>query len=107
MNGFLNSEQLDAYLQLAQMSRPDRRKRLYARTVNGEDGFLPPGLLFGLLFAWYLDNRFAPYFDTPSFSFGPAGGNHHSIDEYVEISSLMRVTKTLAVFAAEWCGLTD
>jgi acetylornithine deacetylase len=54
-----------------------------------------------------LDNRFAPYFDTPSFSFGPAGGNHHSIDEYVEIPSLMRVTKTLAVFAAEWCGLTD
>jgi len=51
-----------------------------------------------------LDNRFAPYFDTPSFSFGPAGGNHHSIDEYVEIPSLLRVTKMLAVFAVEWCG---
>lgn len=63
LNGFLSSDQLDAYLQLAQMSRPDRRKRLYARTVNGEDGFLPPGLLFGLLFAWYLDNRFAPSID--------------------------------------------
>jgi acetylornithine deacetylase len=54
-----------------------------------------------------LDNRFGPYFSTPSFSFGPAGGNHHSIDEYVEIPSLLRVTQTLAVFAAEWCGLTD
>lgn len=63
LNGFLTIEQIDAYLQLAQMSRPDRRKRLYARTVNGEDGFLPPGLLFGLLFAWYLDNRFAPSID--------------------------------------------
>jgi len=51
-----------------------------------------------------LDNRFAPYFDIPSFAFGPAGGNHHSIDEYVEISSLLRVTGTLAAFAAEWCG---
>ncbi len=63
LNGFLTIEQLDMYLQLAQMSRPDRRRRLYARTVNGEDGFLPPGLLFGLLFAWYLDNRFAPSID--------------------------------------------
>ncbi len=63
LNGFLTIEQIDAYLQLAKMSRPDRRKRLYARTVNGEDGFLPPGLLFGLLFAWYLDNRFAPSID--------------------------------------------
>jgi uncharacterized cofD-like protein len=63
LNGFLSSEQIDTYLQLAQMSRPDRRRRLYARTVNGEEGFLPPGLLFGLLFAWYLDNRFAPSID--------------------------------------------
>ncbi|WP_417911925.1 gluconeogenesis factor YvcK family protein [Candidatus Electronema sp. TJ] len=63
LNGFLSAEQIDAYLQLAQMSRPDRRKRLYARTVNGEDGFLPPGLLFGLFFAWCLDNRFAPSID--------------------------------------------
>ncbi len=63
LNGFLNSGQIDVYLHLAQMSRPDRRKRIYARTVNGEDGFLPPGLLFGLLFAWCLDNRFAPSID--------------------------------------------
>lgn len=36
------------------------QERLYARMVNGEEGFTPPGLLFGLVFAWYLDNRFAP-----------------------------------------------
>ena len=24
------------------------------------EGFLPSGILFGLLYAWYLDNRYAP-----------------------------------------------
>jgi hypothetical protein len=27
--------------------------------VNSDEGFTPPGLLFGLFYAWYLDNRFA------------------------------------------------
>lgn len=59
LNGFLSSEELDEFLQLAQLTRLARQRRLYARTVNGEEGFMPPGLLFGQLFAWYLDNRFA------------------------------------------------
>jgi hypothetical protein len=63
LNGFLASEELDAFLQLAQMTRSARQRRLYARTINGEEGFMPPGLLFGQLFAWYLDNRFAPNLD--------------------------------------------
>jgi len=25
-------------------------------TVNGAEGFLPPGLLFGMMYAWYLYN---------------------------------------------------
>ena len=44
-------------------TRSPKQRRLYARTVNGEEGFMPPGLLFGLLFAWCLDNRFAPIID--------------------------------------------
>ena len=36
---------------------------LYTRLVSGKEGFTPPGLLFGLFFAWYLDNRFAPNID--------------------------------------------
>jgi hypothetical protein len=63
LNGFLSSEELDEFLQLAQLTRLTRQRRLYARTVNGEEGFMPPGLLFGQLFAWYLDNRFAPNLD--------------------------------------------
>lgn len=56
---FLSAGQLDSYLQISRMS-PVTPKRLYARTVNGEEGFVPPGLLFGLFFAWYLDCRLAP-----------------------------------------------
>jgi hypothetical protein len=32
--------------------REDVRK--YRITINSGEGFLPPGLLFGLLYAWYL-----------------------------------------------------
>ncbi len=63
LNSFLGLSELDEYLQLAQMARSPKQRRLYARTVNGEEGFMPPGLLFGLLFAWCLDNRFAPIID--------------------------------------------
>jgi acetylornithine deacetylase len=54
-----------------------------------------------------LDARFGPYFKTPALSFGPAGANHHGIDEYVELPSLLRVTKTLALFIADWCGIKE
>ena len=29
--------------------------------MNGQEGFTPPGMLFGLVYAWYLDNRFAAH----------------------------------------------
>ena len=31
--------------------------------MNGQEGFTPPGLLFGLTYAWYLDNRFASHIE--------------------------------------------
>jgi len=27
-------------------------------TLNDQEGFFPPGLLFGLLYAWYLNNAY-------------------------------------------------
>ena len=60
---FFSAEELDIYLQLCRMYPSSKQKRLYTRVVNGEEGFTPPGLLFGLVFAWYLDNRFAPNID--------------------------------------------
>ncbi|MFO7607277.1 MAG: hypothetical protein R6W72_13370, partial [Desulfurivibrionaceae bacterium] len=37
--------------------------QVYTRLLNGTEGFTPPGLLFGLIFAWYLDNRFAAHIE--------------------------------------------
>ncbi|WP_339136877.1 MAG: 2-phospho-L-lactate transferase CofD family protein [Candidatus Electrothrix sp. GW3-4] len=58
LNCFLSPEELDTYLRLSRMCPTEGEERSYTRLVNGEEGFTPPGLLFGLVFAWYLDNRF-------------------------------------------------
>ena len=63
LQGFFTADELAEYLQLCRMYTSSRQLRLYTRVVNGEEGFTPPGLLFGLLFAWYLDNQFAPNID--------------------------------------------
>ncbi|MBW1816793.1 MAG: ArgE/DapE family deacylase [Deltaproteobacteria bacterium] len=51
-----------------------------------------------------LDTRFAPYFGVPSLTFGPKGDRLHGPDEYVEIDSLVTVTKVIAKFILDWCG---
>ncbi len=56
---FFSHEELDMYLRLVRMSQSGENSLLYLRLVNGSDGFTPPGLFFGLFYAWYLDNRFA------------------------------------------------
>ena len=56
---FLEPEDIDTYLQLSRMHRSQQEGRLYTRVVNPSEGFTPPGLFFGLFYAWYLDNRFA------------------------------------------------
>ncbi|MCI5148909.1 MAG: YvcK family protein [Candidatus Electrothrix sp. MAN1_4] len=60
---FLSSEDLDSYLQLSRMCPVKGTQQCYTRLINGQEGFTPPGLLFGLVFAWYLDNRFASNVD--------------------------------------------
>ncbi|WP_448872166.1 gluconeogenesis factor YvcK family protein [Desulfobulbus propionicus] len=55
----LEPEDLDTYLQLCRMYRIEGRNQVYTRVINPHEGFTPPGLFFGLFYAWYLDNRFA------------------------------------------------
>lgn len=62
-NSFLNQAELDQYLGLSRMVRSPGNDLLYTRVVNGREGFTPPGLLFGLFYAWYLDNRFASHIE--------------------------------------------
>ncbi|MCP4167531.1 MAG: M20/M25/M40 family metallo-hydrolase [Chloroflexi bacterium] len=42
-------------------------------------------------------------FDMPALVFGPAGGNAHAADEYVELDSLFTFWESLLVFAMRWC----
>jgi uncharacterized cofD-like protein len=61
---FLTPAQLHDYLVLARMIPHPRDSGTYRITLNDNDGFLPPGLLFGLMYAWYLDNAYAPIMEN-------------------------------------------
>jgi acetylornithine deacetylase len=55
----------------------------------------------------YLDARVTMLYDNiPTLVYGPIGRSIHGIDEAVDIESVRRVTKTIALFMARWCGLT-
>ena len=55
-------------------------------------------------FSGGLDTRFAAYFNTPAFVFGPKGERFHGPDEYVQIDSVLTVTRVIAKFILDWCG---
>ena len=61
--GFFSVNELEHYMELARMRRSAANSRQYTRLVNSEEGFTPPGLLFGLFYTWYLDNRFAGHIE--------------------------------------------
>ncbi len=61
------------------------------------ESFVTPG---------YLDGRvFVLYDDCPCLVYGPYSENIHGFDERVSLSSIKRVTGSIALFIAEWCGL--
>lgn len=52
------------------------------------------------------DTRFyGLYYGIPGFCFGPTAENVHGFDERVSMESVQRVTETIALFVARWCGL--
>lgn len=54
------------------------------------------------------DSRFyGLYQDTPALVYGPTAVNIHGFDEATDLESLRRVTKVIALFVAEWCGLEE
>ena len=54
----------------------------------------------------YLDARvYALYDRIPTLCYGPVSRHIHGVDEAVSLSSLQRVTTSMALFIAEWCGL--
>jgi len=55
---FLGDGALRTYLKLARMHQSPRDPETFGITLNDAEGFLPPGLRFGLLYAWYLNNAY-------------------------------------------------
>jgi uncharacterized cofD-like protein len=60
---FLSEKNLRSYLRAAQMIPQAGNFRRYWRAVPHGTGFLPCGILFGLMFAWVLDSAHVPALD--------------------------------------------
>ena len=55
----------------------------------------------------YLDARvFTLYAGIPSLVYGPRSEDIHGFDERVHLESVRRVTKSIALFIADWCGVS-
>ncbi|MEI4473802.1 ArgE/DapE family deacylase [Frigidibacter sp. MR17.24] len=55
--------------------------------------------------AAYLDARvYALYNRIPTLCYGPKARGIHGFDEAVSLSSLKKVTQSMALFIADWCG---
>lgn len=68
-----------------------------ASTGKALKSFMTPG---------YLDTRvYALYDQIPALCYGPISQNIHAFDERVSLASLKRITGTMALFVAEWCGV--
>lgn len=56
----------------------------------------------------YLDARvFVIYGDMPTLVYGPKSLDIHGFDERVHLESLRLITKTIALFIAQWCGVSE
>ncbi|MBI5262847.1 MAG: ArgE/DapE family deacylase [Bradyrhizobium sp.] len=64
------------------------------------------GAVEDLVFTALTDTRFYGLnCNIPSLCFGPSGADMHGFNEYVDLESLRKSTKAIALFIAEWCGV--
>ena len=69
------------------------------RAVTGKE-------LESFVTAGYLDTRVYSLYDRiPALCYGPISRNIHGADECVSLSSVQRVTATMALFIADRCGV--
>jgi acetylornithine deacetylase len=48
---------------------------------------------------------FGLYADIPAIVYGPISENIHGFDERVSLASVLKVTQSMALFVADWCGV--
>jgi uncharacterized cofD-like protein len=56
---WFSDRELETFFKLARMSPFPGEPGHYYRLLNMKEGFTPPGLLMGMTYAWYVDNRLA------------------------------------------------
>jgi uncharacterized cofD-like protein len=61
-NCYFSQKELEEFLFLSRMCNTDDANH-YTRLINKGEGFTPPGLLMGLMYAWYVDNRLASHIE--------------------------------------------
>jgi acetylornithine deacetylase len=49
---------------------------------------------------------FTLYGDTPAVCFGPLGEHAHGVDERVHLPTVTTTAQAIALFIADWCGLS-
>jgi len=50
---------------------------------------------------------FSLYYGVPVTCFGAQGSGMHGVDEYVEVETVREVTKVVAAFVLDWCGVAE
>lgn len=76
---YFSDQALVHYLLLARMRQSAHDPLHFTRVVNGDAGFTPPGLLLGLTYAWYLDNRFSGHIEY-KMGIARTGGADHVLE---------------------------
>jgi len=88
---FLEDEDLRTYLRLARMMQSPHDPGSFGITLNDQEGFLPPGLLFGLTYAWYLNNAYGEIieYEMSLLRWSPKNLIPYQLEEYTRKQSLI------------------
>ncbi len=89
---FLDDGALRTYLRLARMLQSPHDPRAFGIMLNDQEGFLPPGLLFGLLYAWYLNNAYGEImeYEMSLLRWAPEKLIPYQLEEYTRKQALIR-----------------
>jgi len=66
-------------------------------TLNDHEGFLPPGLLFGLMYAWYLNNSYGEImeYEMSLLRWAPGRLIPYQLEEYNRRQALIRFFRNI------------
>jgi uncharacterized cofD-like protein len=94
---FFDDEALKRYLRLARMVQSPHDPDTFGITLNDKEGFLPPGLLFGLLYAWYLNNAYGGImeYEMSLLRWSPKKLIPYQMEEYTRKQALIKFFRNM------------